>query len=273
MQILGIDVGGSGIKGAPVDTQAGSLLAERVRIPTPDKAEPHPVADVVAQIARSFSWTGPIGIGFPAPIKNGVAMMAANVSPKWIGANGDDLFTRVTSCDCTLINDADAAGLCEMAFGAGRGQMGTVILLTLGTGIGSAVFYGGKLLKNTEFGHIQIEGQEAEARASAAARDREDMSWKKYAGRLDVYLKTMEKLFWPDLFIVGGGISKQSDKFIPLLTVEVPVVPAQLLNEAGMIGAALAAQQELQAAGTPSARRRGFLDSVIGGLRRSNSGS
>ena len=242
MNILGIDVGGSGIKGAPVDTQAGKLTADRLRIPTPDHAEPHPVAEVVAQVASSFNWKGPIGIGFPAPIKNGVAMMAANVSPKWIGINGDDVFTKVTGCDCTLVNDADAAGLAEMAFGAGRGQMGTVIMITLGTGIGSAVFFGGKLLKNTEFGHIEIEGQEAEARASSAARDREDLSWKKYARRLDVYLKTMEKLFWPDLFIVGGGISKDHDKFLPLLTVEVPVVAAQLLNEAGIIGAAMAAQ-------------------------------
>lgn len=244
MDVLGIDVGGSGIKGAPVDTQAGRLMAVRLRIPTPDSAEPHPVAQVVAQIARSFNWTGPIGIGFPAPIKSGVAMMAANVSPQWVGINGDDLFTEITGCDCTLVNDADAAGLAEMAFGAGRGQMGTVIMLTLGTGIGSAVFYGGKLLKNTEFGHIQIEGQDAEARASAAAREREDLSWKKYARRLDIYLKTMEKLFWPDLFIVGGGISKRSEEFLPLLTVNVPVVPAQLLNEAGIIGAAMAAGSE-----------------------------
>ncbi len=238
--VLGIDVGGSGIKGAPVDTQAGKLLAERVRIPTPEGAEPQPVAQVVAQIAQGFDWKGPIGIGFPAPIKNGVAMMAANVSPKWLGVNADNLFSEITGRDCTLINDADAAGLAEMAFGAGRGQMGTVIMITLGTGIGSAVFFGGRLLRNTEFGHIEIEGSEAEARASSAARDREDLSWKKYARRLDVYLLTMQKLFWPDLFIVGGGISKQSDKFLPLLTVGVPVVPAQLLNEAGIIGAAMA---------------------------------
>ena len=244
MDILGIDVGGSGIKGAPVDTQAGKLTGERLRIPTPEPAEPHPVAQVVAQIAQSFNWKGPIGIGFPAPIKNGVAMMAANVSPKWIGVNGDDVFTKITGCDCTLINDADAAGLAEMAFGAGRGKIGTVIMLTLGTGIGSAVFFDGKLLKNTEFGHIQIDGEDAEARASSAARDREDLSWKKYAKRLDVYLHMMNKLFWPDLFIIGGGISKKSSDFLPLLTVDVPIVPAQLLNEAGMIGAAMAAGSE-----------------------------
>ena len=244
MHILGIDVGGSGIKGAPVDTKTGELIAQRVRIKTPDKAEPQPVAEVVAQIARSFEWKGQIGIGFPAPIKGGVAMMAANISEKWVGTNADELFSKITGCDCTMINDADAAGLAEMSFGAGRGQVGTVILITLGTGIGSAIFYRGRLLPNTEFGHIEMEGYEAEARASDAARQRDDLSWKKYAKQLNRYLKMMEKLFWPDLFIVGGGISKEHEKFLPLLTIDIPVVPAELLNEAGIIGAAMAAQRD-----------------------------
>jgi polyphosphate glucokinase len=244
MHILGIDVGGSGIKGAPVETKTGQLIAERVRIKTPDKAEPEPVAQVVAQIAQSFEWKGPVGIGFPSPIKGGVAMMAANISEKWVGTNADDLFTKITGCSCTMVNDADAAGMAEMAFGAGRGRVGTVIMVTLGTGIGSAIFYRGKLLPNTEFGHIEIKGHEAEARASDAARQRDDLSWKKYAKRLNRYLMTMEKLFWPDLFIVGGGISKEHEKFLPLLTIEIPVVPALLLNEAGIIGAALAAQRD-----------------------------
>ena len=243
MKILGIDVGGSGIKGAPVDIKTGKLLAERVRIKTPKKAEPQPVAEVVAEIARSFEWQGPIGIGFPAPIKAGVAMMAANVSEKWVGTNADELFTKVTGCSCTMINDADAAGLAEMKFGAGKGQPGTVILLTLGTGIGSAIFYRGKLLPNTEFGHLEMKGRDAEHRASDAARQQADLSWKKYAKRLNKYLKAMEKLFWPDLFIVGGGISKESDKYLPLLTIETPIVTAQLLNEAGIVGAALAAKE------------------------------
>lgn len=242
MQVLGIDVGGSGIKGAPVDTESGQLLAERVRIKTPKGAEPEPVAKVVAEIAKSFNWNGPIGIGFPAPIKGGVVMMAANISEKWVGVNADELFTKVTGCDCTMINDADAAGLAEMKFGAGRGQPGTVILLTLGTGIGSAIFYQGKLLPNTEFGHMEMKGQDAEWRASDAARQREDLSWKKYAKRLNKYLAAMQKLFWPDLFIIGGGISKVSEKYIPLLDIETPVVPAQFLNEAGIVGAALAAR-------------------------------
>lgn len=239
MQILGIDVGGSGIKGAPVDIETGRLLSERLRIKTPEKAEPKPVAEVVADIARSFNWKEQIGIGFPAPIKNGIAMMAANISEKWIGINTDQLFTSVTGCPCKVGNDADVAGLAEMAFGAGKDQMGTVIMLTLGTGIGTAIFFNGHLLPNTEFGHLEIKGEDAEHRASDAARQREDLSWKKYARRLNEYLMQMEKLFWPDLFIIGGGISKVHEKFIPLLTVQAKVVPAQLLNEAGIIGAAL----------------------------------
>ncbi len=244
LQILGIDVGGSGIKGAPVDIRSGKLTGERIRIKTPNKAEPEPVAKVVKQIAQSFGWKGPIGIGFPSPIKSGVAMMAANVSEKWVGVNADDLFTKVTGLPCTMINDADAAGLAEMAFGAGRGQNGTVIMVTLGTGIGSAVFHRGKLLPNTEFGHIQIKGKDAEFRASDAARQRDDLSWKKFAKRLDRYLEMMNKLFWPDLFVIGGGISKEHDKFLPHLKIQVPVVPAQMLNEAGIVGAALAASKD-----------------------------
>jgi polyphosphate glucokinase len=240
MQILGIDIGGSGIKGAPVDTETGQLLAERLRIKTPKSGEPEPMAEVVKRIAQSFNWDGPIGIGFPAPIKGGVAMMAANVSEKWVGTNADVLFTKITGCDCTMINDADAAGLAEMAFGAGRGQPGTVILLTLGTGIGSAIFHRGHLLPNTEFGHLRMKGQDAEFRASDAARQRENLSWEEYAKRLDKYLRRMETLFWPDLFIIGGGISKESENFLPLLTIETHIVPAQLLNEAGIVGAALA---------------------------------
>lgn len=242
MHVLGIDIGGSGIKGAPVDTETGTLLTERFRIKTPKYAEPQPVADVVAQIAKSFLWTGPIGIGFPAPIKSGVAMMAANVSPKWIGTNADDLFSRTTGCDCTMINDADAAGLAEMQFGAGREQMGTVIMLTLGTGIGTAIFHRGNLLPNTEFGHLDMLGRDAEQRVSDAARERDQLTWKKFAKRFNRYLKEMEKLFWPDLFIVGGGISKEHERYLPLLSIRTPIIPAQFFNQAGIVGAALAAK-------------------------------
>ncbi|MGZ9235000.1 MAG: polyphosphate--glucose phosphotransferase [Anaerolineales bacterium] len=239
MEILGVDVGGSGIKGAPVDIKTGKLVAERVRIKTPEGAEPEPVAQVVAQIAQSFDWKGPIGVGFPAPIKNGIAMMAANISEKWIGLNADELFTATTGCPCQVGNDADVAGLAEMTFGAGQDQTGTVIMLTLGTGIGTAIFSDGHLLPNTEFGHLEINGKDAESRASDAARQRKDLPWPKYAKRLNTYMMQMEKLFWPDLFIIGGGISKVHDKFIPLLTLQARVVPAQLQNEAGMVGAAL----------------------------------
>lgn len=242
MQILGIDVGGSGIKGAPVDIETGQLAAERLRIKTPSGAEPRPVAEVAAQIAKSFHWTGPIGIGFPAPIKNGVPMMAANVSENWVGVNADELFTKITGCPCKVGNDADVAGLAEMKFGAGKNNPGTVIMVTLGTGIGTAIFHNGNLLPNTEFGHLEIKGKDAETRASDAARQRDDLSWTKYAKRLNRYLNTMEKLFWPDLFIIGGGISKQHEKYIPLLTVEAKVVPAQFQNEAGIVGAALFGQ-------------------------------
>jgi polyphosphate glucokinase len=165
MHILGIDVGGSGIKGAPVDIESGELLAERIRIKTPKNAEPEPVAEVVKQIAQSFNWNAPIGIGFPAPIKGGVAMMAANISEKWVGVNAGALFAKITGCECTLVNDADAAGLAEMSFGAGRGQPGTVIMLTLGTGIGTAIFHRGQLLPNAEFGHLEVDGEDAECPA------------------------------------------------------------------------------------------------------------
>jgi len=244
MNILGIDVGGSGIKGAPVDISTGELLEERYRIKTPKGAKPEPVAETVAKIANYFDWKGPIGIGFPAPVKGGVAMMAANISKKWVGVNVDELFSQTTGYPCTTLNDADAAGLAEMEFGAGHGQPGTVIVLTLGTGIGTAIFHGGNLLPNAEFGHVEVDGYEAEFQASDFARKREDLSWKQYAQRLDRYLEVMEKLFWPNLFIVGGGISKRHEKYLPLLTIDTPVVPAQMLNEAGIIGAALAARTE-----------------------------
>ena len=238
VEILGIDVGGSGIKGAPVDITNGSLTAERFRLKTPKGAETDPVAGVITEIVRHFNWQGPVGIGFPAPIKHGIVKLAANISPAWVGLNADDFLTKATGCDVTVV-----AGLAEMAFGAGQGQMGTVILVTLGTGIGSAIFHGGKLIPNTEFGHLEIDGQDAESKASDAARQREDLPWKKYAKRLNRYLLQMEKLFWPELFIIGGGISKESANYIPLLTVEAPVVPASFLNEAGIVGAALAASQ------------------------------
>jgi polyphosphate glucokinase len=242
MIILGIDIGGSGIKGAPVDVERGELTPEHYRIPTPQPSTPAAIGDVVADLARHFEWRGPIGCTFPAVIKDGVAYSAANVDKSWIGANGQELFQQKTGCPVVLLNDADAAGLAEVEFGAGKGKRGVVMLLTFGTGIGSALICDGRLVPNTELGHMEIRGKEAEHRASDRVREEKDLSWKKWAGAVDEYLLQLEALFSPNLFIVGGGVSKKHEKFLPLLTVRTPVVPAEMLNEAGMVGAALAAQ-------------------------------
>ena len=242
MIILGIDIGGSGIKGAPVDIERGALTVPYQRIPTPQPSTPDAVAAVVTQLVQQFQWSGPVGCTFPAIIKNGVAYSAANVDKGWIGTNGDELFERQAGCPFLLINDADAAGIAEVEFGAGKDKPGVVMLLTLGTGIGSALFVDGRLVPNTELGHMDIRGKEAEHRASELTREKKKLSWKQWAARVDEVLIRFDALFSPNLFIIGGGVSKKHAKFLPLLTVRVPVVPAQLLNEAGMIGAALAAR-------------------------------
>lgn len=241
MVTLGIDIGGSGIKGATVDVGRGVLVAERHRLPTPQPSVPEAVAEVVAEIVRHFDWRGPFGCTFPAIIKHGVAYSAANVDPSWIGTNGQALFERKTGCPVALLNDGDAAGLAEMRYGAGRGHNGVVMILTLGTGIGSAVFVNGVLLPNTELGHLEIRGKDAERRASDRAREEKGLSWREWAVLLDEYLGRLDALFSPDLFIIGGGVSKKHEKFLPLLKTKVPVIPAQLFNDAGMVGAALAA--------------------------------
>jgi polyphosphate glucokinase len=246
MEILGIDIGGSGIKGAPVNTESGSFLADRVRIPTPHSAKPVPVARVVVEIVRHFDWHGPIGCGFPAPIRGGVALTAANVHQKWIGTNADALFTEATGCQATVVNDADAAGLAEVTFGAGRGVKGVVLVVTVGTGLGTALFTNGCLLPNTEFGHLEINGQDAETQASDAARKREKLSWNEWTERLGVYLNRLERLIWPDLIILGGGVVKNQARFIPRLRVQTKIVPAQMLNNAGIIGAAFFASLRLK---------------------------
>lgn len=246
MDILGIDIGGSGIKGAPVDTLSGKLLTPRFRLPTPEGARPKDVAHLVAQVAANFNWTGPIGCGFPSVVRDGVIFSAANIHKKWVGANAQQLLSAVTGCPTLVLNDADAAGLAEMTFGVGQGQKGTVMIITIGTGLGSALFSGGQLVPNTELGHIKMDGQDAEWRASDAARKRDKLSWKAWARRFDEYLNYLEFLFWPDLFILGGGISKETDRYIPLLTVKARVAPASLLNDAGIVGAALAAQALVQ---------------------------
>ena len=239
--ILGIDIGGSGIKGAIVDVVEGSLLSERVRLPTPQLARPEPVSQVVATLAQHFAWHGSIGCTFPAIIKRGVAYTAANVDSSWIGTNVQTLLAASTGCPITVLNDADAAGLAELTFGAARGQSGTVLMLTFGTGIGSALLVDGRLVPNTELGHLIIRVQSAEALASDRIRKRQRLSWKRWAQRLETLFKHLERLFAPDLFVVGGGVSKDDVRFLPLLNIRTPIVPAALRNRAGIIGAALAA--------------------------------
>lgn len=242
MNILGIDIGGSGIKGAPVDVDTGKLTADRFRIPTPQPSRPEAVADVVAEIVKHFEWRGPIGCTFPAVVKRGVTLTAANVDQAWIGTNAQSLFRKKIRQPVLVLNDADAAGMAEMRFGGGRGKKGVIIMLTLGTGIGSAVFHDGVLLPNTEFGHMEIKGKDAEVRASDRARVDEKLSWKKWAKRLNRVLDRLESLFSPDLFIIGGGVSKEYAKFLPRLRTHAPIMPARLLNEAGIVGAAIAAE-------------------------------
>ncbi len=247
MTYLGIDIGGTGIKGAPVNVETGELLAERLRIPTPQPALPNAVADVVGDIAKHFNYTGPTGVTFPGVIKKGIVFTAANVDESWVNTNAGDLFSSHVGGPVSVVNDADAAGIAEMRFGAGKDRQGVVIMVTLGTGIGSAVFLDGKLLPNTEFGHLRIRGKDAENRASERIREEKKLSWKKWSKRVSEFLGEMEKLFSPDLFIIGGGISKKSGKFLPLLTTktEVVIVPAEMRNEAGIIGAAYLAHSSL----------------------------
>lgn len=243
MKILGIDVGGSGIKGAVVDTKKGELITDRYRLDTPRSRKPVPMARVVAKVANHFSWQGPIGCGFPTVIQHGVAKRQGNLHEKWVNTDIEALFSEHTGCLITVINDADAAGLAEMNFGAGRGQDGVVIIITIGTGLGTAVFTSGHLVPSTEFGHIEMNCFDAEEQASDAIRKKENLSWKEWAERFDQYLTQLNMLFWPDLIILGGGGSKKFNRFESYLTVPVKIVPAQLLNEAGIVGAALAAKK------------------------------
>ena len=247
MEILGIDIGGSGIKGAPVEIQTGEFTQERMRVETPDPAKPRPVARAVAEIVRHFSWDGPAGVTFPGVVIDGVTHTAANLTDKWIGRQARDLIAEEAGVPVTLLNDADAAGVAEMTYGAGRGHEGTVLVITLGTGVGTALFVDGGLVPNTEFGHIEIRGKDGEARAAASARETHDWSWTKWSGKLEEYLRRVEDLIWPSLIIVGGGVSKHADQFLPhLKDVRAPVVPAELHNAAGIVGAAMAAAPQAQ---------------------------
>lgn len=237
---FGIDIGGSGIKGAPVDLATGELTADRVRIPTPRPSRPAAVAATVAELVAAFDLPdgAPVGLTFPAPIKHGIVPFIANLHRSWTGVDVPALMSEVTGRRVVAVNDADAAGVAEVAYGAAKGVPGVVLLTTLGTGIGSALVVDGRLVPNTELGHLQVDGHDAEHRASAAAKETEGLSWTDWAARLQRFYETVEMLFSPDLLVVGGGISKKHEKFLPLLTTKAPIVPAMLRNTAGIAGAA-----------------------------------
>ena len=242
MQALGIDIGGTGIKGAPVDLATGKLLAERKKIATPRPSTPDAVKEVVREVAESFGWTGPVGATFPGVVTSGTIRTAANVDKSWIGTDAASLFGKAMGTDVVVLNDADAAGIAEMTFGAGVGVKGPVLMLTFGTGVGSALFTEGVLVPNTEFGHIEIRGKDAEKRASEHAKVEHDWGWKDWTQRVSEYLQHIEALLSPGLIIVGGGISKEGDKWIPMLTgVQAKIVAATLHNDAGIVGGAMAA--------------------------------
>ncbi len=244
--VLGIDIGGTGIKGAPVDLATGELVADRLKIKTPRPATPEAVAEVVEKIADHFAASlgdSPIGIAIPAVCQRGVARSAANIDPSWVDTDVDALITERLGRPVHVVNDADAAGVAEVRYGAAKDVPGLVILTTLGTGIGSAFLLDGKLMPNSELGHLEIDGHDAEHRAAQSAKERENLSYPEWAKRLQRYYSHVEGLFWPDLFVVGGGISKSSDKFLPLLDLRTPIIPAKLRNSAGIVGAAWLARE------------------------------
>ncbi|WP_438486044.1 polyphosphate--glucose phosphotransferase [Streptomyces sp. S186] len=253
MRVFGVDIGGSGIKGGPVDLERGELTEERYKVPTPHPATPEAVADRVKDVVDHFGWTGPVGATFPGVVTGGITRTAANVDKRWIGTDAAALLTgRLAGCPVTLLNDADAAGLAEMRFGAGRGRAGTVVVLTFGTGIGSAVFTDGRLVPNTELGHLELRGHDAEKRASTKAKEDEDLSWQQWANRVRKYLAHVEMLLSPGLFVIGGGVSRKAAKFLPLIEgIRAEIVPARLQNDAGIVGAAMAAHAS--GAATPGA--------------------
>jgi polyphosphate glucokinase len=238
MDILGIDIGGSGIRGAVVDTRTGELQSDRIELETPQPATPAAVAAVVARLVQKLDWSGPIGCGFPAIISEGTALSAANVDASWIGIDVEGVLQQATNCPVFVVNDADAAGLAEICFGAGHEEKGAVLVLTLGTGIGSALFFQGELFPNLELGHLPLMGAPAEHYASAAVRTRERLDWKAWSERLNCFLLQVERLVHVDLIIIGGGVSRKSKEFLPLLKARARLIPACLQNRAGIVGAA-----------------------------------
>lgn len=245
---FGIDIGGSGIKGAPVDLATGEFAADRVRIPTPQPSTPDAVASVLADLVSSYNLPkdAPVGVTFPAIVKHGVAYSAANVDDSWIGTDVAAVVREATGRKALVANDADAAGYAEVAYGAAKGVQGLVMVITLGTGIGSAMIYDGVLVPNAELGHLEIDGFDAETRASSGVREREGWSFEEWAPRLQRYFSQVEFLFSPDLFVVGGGVSKKHKEFLPLLDLKTPIVPAKLRNAAGIVGAAALAAKHAQ---------------------------
>ena len=239
--VIGVDIGGTGIKGAAVDVAKGDLATERIRLLTPSPATPDAVAGVVAELFDKIGVDGTAGITMPAVIRGGVVETAANIDHAWIGVNAAELFSRTTGRSVAVVNDADAAGLAEVRYGAGRDASGVVVMVTLGTGIGSALFVDGVLVPNTELGHLPLHHGDAEDWAAESVRESEELSWKQYAHRLRKYLELVEKLLWPQLIIIGGGISKKADKFLPRIELRTQVVPAELRNEAGIVGAGVLA--------------------------------
>lgn len=236
---FGIDIGGSGMKAAPVDLATGELDGDRLRIDTPQPATPEAMANVARTLVRHFGWDAPLGVALPSVVRRGVAESAANIDRSWIGTDADVVFTEATGCAVHVINDADAAGVAEVRYGVAAGREGVVMMLTFGTGIGSGLFIDGQLVPNTELGHLELDGVDAETKASAVAREREDLSWKNWAKRVDRYIDHITALFSPDVIVLGGGVSKRSDKWLPHLTTATEVVPAKLFNTAGIVGAAV----------------------------------
>ncbi|GDY32860.1 polyphosphate--glucose phosphotransferase [Gandjariella thermophila] len=249
-RVVGIDVGGSGIKGAPVDLSVGRFATDRVRLPTPRPATPDRVADVVAEVLDHLDVAGPVGVTLPAVVADGVVETAANIDPSWLGVHAVELFGRATGRPVGVLNDADAAGIAEMRYGAGKGRGGVVVVVTLGTGIGTAVFSDGVLVPNTELGHLPLHHGDAEDWVAESVREREDLSWKHYAHRLQHYLELVQRLLWPRLIVIGGGVSRKAEKFLPHIELRTEVVPARLHNDAGIVGAALFAPLSL---GRPAA--------------------
>ncbi|WP_067602786.1 polyphosphate--glucose phosphotransferase [Nocardiopsis listeri] len=246
---LGIDIGGSGIKGAPVDLDSGEFLRERIKILTPEESSPAAVTDIVARISDHFPETarGPVGITFPGVVQNGTIHTSANLDESWVGTDARALFTEAVGRPVRVLNDADAAALAESRYGAAKGVRGTVLMTTLGTGIGTALVVDGRLVPNTEFGHLEVDGHDAESRASSGAKERDGLSYSEWVNeRLQRYYRVIEDLVWPDLIVVGGGVSRKAHKFLPLLDLRTPIVPAILRNTAGSVGAALAAAQGLE---------------------------